>query len=243
MKPNLKKFRILITRPIRKHPWAYYNLLYLRPRYRKYSMLVTKATDIVVEGFPRCANTFAVAYLSVTNRDPLTIARHTHSIAQIKMALTLHKPTAILIREPSDAVASWAVRDNIPLKYALSEYVSFYTFIERHIAHLVIVDFATLIKTPSVLPERLNRRFNLGLTVENSSTEVLSKVANLVESMERDYSGAVADFEAKVSRPSEKRASANATAKAALNDYAESKASKRATQIYRRLLAHERSAY
>lgn len=203
-------------------------------------MLVTKETDIVVEGFPRCANTFAVAYLSVTNRESLTIARHTHTIAQVKMALGLRKPTVILLREPLDAMASWAVRDQVPIKHAITEYVSFYSFIEKYHSHLLIIDFATLISEPSALPERINRRFALGLSTEPPSPEVLSRVANLVESMERDYSGPDPDFESKVSRPSEGRAAATAAVKSELKKHSDSVILARAMELYRRLSKHEK---
>lgn len=67
-------------------------------------------TDIVIEGFPRSANSFAVKAFRYAN-DPekkLWIATHLHSPAPIITASRRTTPTLVLIRDPDQAVISQA---------------------------------------------------------------------------------------------------------------------------------------
>ena len=69
-----------------------------RPKFR--DVIARSETDIVIEGFPRSANTFAVAAFQYAQRRPLTIARHTHAPAQIMLASRANIPCLVLIKFP-----------------------------------------------------------------------------------------------------------------------------------------------
>jgi hypothetical protein len=68
--------------------------------------LVTDATDLCVEGFPRSANSFAVGAVEHAQPEPLSIAHHNHVPAPILNAVRRGLPTVVLIRDPVDAVIS-----------------------------------------------------------------------------------------------------------------------------------------
>ena len=68
--------------------------------------LVTDATDLCVEGFPRSANSFAVGAVEQAQDAPLSIAHHNHVPAPILNAVRRDLPTVVLIRDPVDAVIS-----------------------------------------------------------------------------------------------------------------------------------------
>jgi hypothetical protein len=68
--------------------------------------IVDKTTDIVIEGFPRSSNSFAVQAFKKSQNGAYKIATHTHSHTQIIEAVRLGKPTLVLIRKPSDCIVS-----------------------------------------------------------------------------------------------------------------------------------------
>jgi hypothetical protein len=66
-------------RYIGRHP--FYNFYRLRPSYR--DLLVDRRTQIVIEGFPRSGNTFAVVALQQAQRESVRVARHLHMPEQV----------------------------------------------------------------------------------------------------------------------------------------------------------------
>jgi len=68
--------------------------------------LVTDATDLCIEGFPRSANSFAVGAVEHAQPEPLSIAHHNHVPAPLLNATRRGLPAVMLIRDPVDAVIS-----------------------------------------------------------------------------------------------------------------------------------------
>src|SRR5689334_19049404 len=96
------------------NPWIFLPLSKVRPSLRGYDdppRAVSRGTEIVIEGFPRSANTFAVVAFRLAQQREIEIAHHLHAAAQIKHAINLKVPVIVLIREPSDAILSVAVKD------------------------------------------------------------------------------------------------------------------------------------
>jgi hypothetical protein len=88
-------------------PAIYLGLLRInRTGTRWQKLIVSKDTDIVVEGYPRSANSFArAAFLRMQpNWESIRIATHTHSPAQIVLAAKLGVPTMVLLRDPMGAM-------------------------------------------------------------------------------------------------------------------------------------------
>src|SRR5437773_4880663 len=67
-------------------------------------------TEIVIEGFPRSATSFAVAAFQMAQDHTVDIAHHTHSPSQVIEAVRRGIPTLLLVREPEDAILSHVVR-------------------------------------------------------------------------------------------------------------------------------------
>lgn len=95
---------------LEKNPRVYLSVM--RLRYRRspnYDRIISPQNDLVIEGFPRCANSFAVRAFRSCN-DPantLRIATHMHSPAQAIMGVHWKIPTLVLIRNPDQAVPSF----------------------------------------------------------------------------------------------------------------------------------------
>lgn len=85
-------------------PKLFFPFVYLNRKGRH--LAVDKTTDIVIDGFPRSANSFSVGtFKQVQDRD-FSIAHHLHAPAQIIRASHLSIPTILLIRPPIDTVCS-----------------------------------------------------------------------------------------------------------------------------------------
>ena len=83
-------------RYIGRHPFLFYNFYRLKPSYR--DLLVDRRTQIVIEGFPRSGNTFAVVAFQQAQRESVRVARHLHMREQVIRAAKWGIPTLLLAR-------------------------------------------------------------------------------------------------------------------------------------------------
>lgn len=92
---------------LERAPKLYLGLLRIK-RFRHWSApwVVSRQTDICIEGFPRSANSYALSAFqrSQFRTVQLSIATHTHSPAQIIQAVRWRIPTMVCVRNPRDAV-------------------------------------------------------------------------------------------------------------------------------------------
>jgi hypothetical protein len=113
---------------------------YQRRRQRS-PIVVDSDTDLVIEGRPGCANSFAREAILLVNPQ-LRVASHLHSPAQVLEGLRLGKPVIVLIRRPSDAIISEASRfDGIDLRDELSSFVRFYERLLPRVEETVVATF------------------------------------------------------------------------------------------------------
>ena len=70
-------------------------------------LLVNKNSDILIEGFPRCGNSFAVDAFMLAQNTKYNIATHLHAPAQIIYSVKYNIPTVVTIRNPVDSVVSF----------------------------------------------------------------------------------------------------------------------------------------
>lgn len=73
--------------------------------------IVDAGTDIVIDGFPRSANSFSVRAFLSAQPAPLRVGHHMHSHAQIVKSVRLGLPTILLIRNPDDCIVSLRAMD------------------------------------------------------------------------------------------------------------------------------------
>lgn len=88
---------------------------------------VTPNCDILLEGFPRSANTFLHRIIRYATKDTLNISHHVHRHEQIIMAMKYNIPSFLLFREPHQAIASYLVRvkGKASVDELLSNYINF----------------------------------------------------------------------------------------------------------------------
>lgn len=123
----------------------------------KYSrLLVSKDTDICIEGYPRSANSFAYHLFSKWNPG-LKIGRHLHIPQQLVRSVRFKVPIIVLIRQPLEAVSSLAIGlPNVEVEELLGMYVDFYRCALEYKEECVFSSFDTTTQNFSLAVEQLN---------------------------------------------------------------------------------------
>lgn len=209
--PSLRRTLGLI---LGDHPRLFYPIMRHRQRY--HALLIADQTEIVIEGYPRSGNTFAVAALQFAQAQPLRIARHTHYPAQVIEGVRRGLPVLVLVRAPKEAAASLVIREpDHSLALALRRYLRFYRRIHPYRAGFVVGTFGEVTTNYAPVIQRLNRAFGLQMTPFEHTADNCEAVFGILEDMERQaFHGQMA--ETRVARPSTVRAAPKAQLMAAM---------------------------
>ena len=146
-----------------KHPSAFYGLYRLARKDQ--ARVVTPDTQLVMEGFPRSANSFARVAFNRAQSERVRIAHGLHVPAQVIRAARWQVPTLVLIRKPKDAVLSFAIRDPISVDQALRYYLSFYETVEGYRDSYVLGLFEEVTGNFGGVIRRINDRFGTTFSV------------------------------------------------------------------------------
>jgi len=204
IRDKFTELRFALRAALGCRPVLYFALQALRPRRRH--LLVTRDTEIVIEGYPRSANTFAVAAFLLAQGRRVKIARHLHVPAQVIQAVRWGIPTIVLIRNPEDAVPSLLVREHAwPAEQALKDYIRFYSRVAPYQHGFVLATFEEVTQHFGAVIERVNRRFSTNFVVFEHTEENVKRVFKLVEKMDKEDQGRTSVTETTVARPSKVR--------------------------------------
>ncbi len=196
----LNRTRYEVRSAINRSPGMFAVLSRIQPRYR--SVRVSPDTDIVIEGFPRSGNTFAVVALQLVQERPLSISRHTHAPAQILSGVRHGKPALVLIRDPIDAVVSLLLREPaLSSAQVLRSYAHFYNAIYPYRASVVVATFGQVTNSFDGVVAKLNETFGTAFASFEHSDENIRRCFMAIERMESQDSGK-APRETHVARPS-----------------------------------------
>ena len=121
---------------------------------------ITRSTEIVIEGFPRSANSYATVALQLHHPGPLRIAHHLHVPAQVLRAVRYRIPCLVLIRSPLEALKSFRLaHPHVALESAAKHYRRFYETIAPFRDHYVIGEFSEVTVDFNRTIARLNHKF------------------------------------------------------------------------------------
>ena len=147
----------------------------LRLLYRRGWGVVTQPnSQIVIEGFPRCGNSFAEAAFRTVNGDKSKIAHHCHAAAQVLLALDWNIPSIVLFRNPVDAISSLVQRNgnqDAATMYC-RDYESFYNALEVHIENLYPIRVQNFERYYPALMRSINRRHNTSFGEKDLTVEM-----------------------------------------------------------------------
>lgn len=193
-----------LRRSVRRSPRCNQLFRYVMPLYR--ILAVTEETQVVIEGFPRCANTFAVVAFNLGQRNQVRIAHHLHSVAQLRRGLELNIPTLVILREPHDAILSLAIRKgHDDVRWACEEYVDFHQGALELGDKLVFADFTEVTCDFGAIIRRLNRLTGSRFGEFEHTEANVAKCFELADQIEKRDSGGEGVRETHVSRPSDAR--------------------------------------
>src|SRR5215203_5308665 len=156
-RPAVFRFEKWLQTHAGKHPAAFYGLYRLARKDQ--ARVVTPETQLVIEGFPRSANSFARVAFNRAQKGTVRIATGLHVPAQVIRAARWRIPTLVLIRRPKDAVLSFAIRDPISVEEALKYYISFYETVEAYGDAYVLGLFEEVTEDFGQVIRRINDRF------------------------------------------------------------------------------------
>lgn len=169
-------------------------------------LLISDKTEMVIEGFPRSGNTFAVAAFTIAQNRPIVLARHTHRSAQVIAAIQKNIPTLIVIRHPLDSVLSLTIRHPyISLQQGFRNYIHFYQQIHPYRHGFVIAKFDDIITDFGQSIEAVNRKFHTSFLHFVHNEENVKRCFRIIEEMNCTYIGTPTVREMAVSRPSPHR--------------------------------------
>lgn len=201
----LPSLRYEILSLISQSPRLFFTYYRLQGRYR--GLLVSRDSELVIEGFPRSANTFSVLAFEAAQERPFKLAHHLHSQVQVQKAIDWNIPTLILVREPVSAVTSLVTRHpEIRTDQALRQYGRFYRYIEDRRESVVIADFKEVTRNFGGVIERINRRFGTAFRPYYNTDERDAQIFSRIDRL--NYDGAIVSTQ-RVARPSKERHEGN----------------------------------
>jgi hypothetical protein len=160
---------------------------------RRSGVLVEPGTDLVIDGFARAGNTFAVTAFLQAQPAPwgLRVAHHVHTPAQLIRAVRMGIPAIALIRAPEDAVLSLVIRlPHLSLRQALRSYVRFYRPLYPYRDRLVLADFSDLVQDFGAVIRRVNQRFGTDFAeYEHTEASVRRSMEAIDESDRSSFGG------------------------------------------------------
>lgn len=198
------------------------------------TMRLNRDTEILIDGFGRSANTFAVESFRLANPER-SIAHHLHDQRRIRRAVARNLPVVLVIREPDGCVNSFVNGiPNTPPDFFYSAYARFYEELLSDLEGVVIADFTEITTSWPTIIERVNRKFDTAF--EAAGHEAREQILKRVDDFGQAHAFGQVEFdpdrfEMLVSRPSYARPLGNASERAT------PEVRQRALAVYARVLA------
>lgn len=168
-----------------------------------YMRLASQETDVVVEGFPRSANTYLVQALILISDGHLQIAHHLHDPCQIRTATRLRIPCFVIVRDPLDAISSWKLKaPHIRTTLMLRIYDEFYQRVAQDQAAVTFIRYSDVVTSTTEVVSEIMRQIDPkarpNLT-ELSDDRIFAAID--ARKHEREDAKDVAEFALTVARP------------------------------------------
>ena len=174
-------------------------------RLRREGELVDSRTDLLVESYPRCASSFAIAAFRLAQEPKsVRVAHHTHASGHVIAAIRLGVPALVLIREPEGAVVSSRIR-HPSRTYAdlLRGFCAFYEPLVPHRGDLVVGTFAEVVGGElGSITRRINTRFGTDFAEFEATEGNVARCMREIDGDWRERRGGGEHLERIVPRPS-----------------------------------------
>lgn len=141
--------------------WFYSTIIRVASPLHRELLLKDNETELVIEGFPRSGNTFAVVAFQSVQKSPIKIAHHTHAQCIVLRAVVMNIPVCVVIRRPEDAVKSLMIMyPDLSQGLLLRQYIRFYEDVFPLIDNIVVAHFDDVTSDYGNIIERINKKFD-----------------------------------------------------------------------------------
>ncbi len=179
------RVRFELRRRLAPYPRLFLPLMRRRPAHAGH--IVDDHTEVMIEGFPRSGNTFAVAAFQYAQPRPVSIARHLHAPAHVIEGIRRNIPVLVVVRNPVAAVTSMVIRHpGLLPQDGLREYVSFHTRLLPWRDRIEVATFEEVTTHFDDVVRRVNQRFGAEFTPFDHTPENVAEVFRHIEEMEND---------------------------------------------------------
>lgn len=231
MKNKLFNYKYIIAHRLSSYPSLYSRI----SRFLSGDQFYTdKHTDIVIDGFPRCANTYATYAFDLIQPAKLNIAHHVHKISQFLVAEKYDIPCILLIRNPIDCITSLLIgwpRFN-PETLFKAYYILYNGLKDSN--SFVLADFENVLNDYGKVIEQVNSKFGTRFKLYCKNDENEAKVKDIIHKQEK-LVGAK-DFKERVSYPTNVRQKSINETKNLLLDKRYEYLNQKCTEVYQYLL-------
>src|SRR5205809_1965765 len=163
----------------------------------------TKDTDIVIDGYPRSANTYATCAFELAQSKKIVIANHIHKKSQFLLAEKYNIPAILLIRNPLDCISSLLIRQ--PKYDPVVLFQGYYLLYNglKNSDGFVVGDFDNVINDYAKIIKCVNNKFGKNFNLYNKTEENENIVRHIVQN--QDELKNAADYGERVAYPNEDR--------------------------------------
>jgi hypothetical protein len=166
--------------------WAGHGTYVTYCRYRHPLNVIDEATEIVIEAFPRSANTFATVAFQLSQPAPVRVAHHLHAPAQVVEAVRRGIPALVPVRRPRDAVVSQVIRSpGLTLASVLAGYVRFHERLLPVKTGCHVATFEQVTGDFGAVIDALNSRFGTDFGTFPHSPESVAEVYRMIDERAR----------------------------------------------------------
>lgn len=173
-------------------------------------------TKLVIEGFPRSANSTTTYGFIARQPQPLHVAHHKHHAVQLQRAADWGIPAVVLIRAPREACLSLlalaaearyrnglAEREGLAFSDVFGAYIAFYEAVEPCLDRVLIGRFENVRDDIDGLIAQINLRFGTTFSMQQAQTESTRELgwhAMPNETRDRISANLAARFETELTR-------------------------------------------
>lgn len=153
--------------------------------------VVSRSTELVIEGYPRSANSFAQSAFIQSQPVRPNLATHVHSPAQVIQAVRWKIPTLVLLRDPDGAVCAHLaftceLQDRAPEKVRPSEindylrrWIRFYEAVNPYREGFVVGHFSDVTSDFGRVMRKFNQYFDTSYTLFEHTPENASALMQI----------------------------------------------------------------
>jgi hypothetical protein len=152
-------------------------------RAEKLRFQITPETTVVVDSYPRSANSFFEAAFTRAHGGRERVAHHSHAAAQVLAGVRLGLPCVVLLREPEAAIASFFEMNggDYPIDLCTLEYAVFYETLTSVANCIVVVETDELENQFYNLMVLLKDDWGLNLEPYHIDTDVRGELMTAVD--------------------------------------------------------------